>query len=345
MCPVDTEIYLVISIVEWYNYIGYVVKYTVCCIIQEDIVMNKKILLTGAICIAITALAGCGEKKDNELYNSLEKQVKHNASYIEKEQLEANLNLQSAINGSEKEFVVKLVSNANVMNKPSNDASIVGSVKSRESVLIIGNESIDGWYKVAYNGRVCYIEGAKLDRNMLVADNGNDNDGDNSNVNNGDNSRPTSTTSPKRPVSTSGTSNSSTNTSSRGEEDDDETTTRGEGTSGMEDDITSGEEDTTIGGEGTTEDNSGSEGTTPEETTSSDGDVEDTTSGEEDTSSQESSSSEQDTTHEEETTSPVESIEPSTEQSTAEDEHPSTEEQTTPQETEIVPFSYDEEAE
>lgn len=343
---VITEIHLVISIVEWYNYVDIVVEYTVCCIIQEDIVMNKKILLTGAICIAITALAGCGEKKDNELYNSLEKQVKHNVSYIEKEQLEANLNLQSAINGSEKEFVVKLVSNANVMNKPSNDASIVGSVKSRESVLIIGNESADGWYKVAYNGRVCYIEGAKLDRNMLVADNGNDNDGDNSNVNNGDNSRPTATTPPRRPVSTSSSNSSgNTNTSSRGEEDDEETTTRGEGTSGVEDDTTSGEDDTTTGGDGTTEDNSGSEGTTPEETTSSDGDVEDTTSGEEDTSSQESSSSEQDTTHEEETTSPVESIEPSTEQSTAEDEHPSTEEQTTPQETEIVPFSYDEEAE
>ncbi len=308
--------------------------------------MNKKILLTGAICIAITALAGCGEKKDNELYNSLEKQVKHNVSYIEKEQLEANLNLQSAINGSEKEFVVRLVSNANVMNKPSNDASIVGSVKSRESVLIIGNESADGWYKVAYNGRVCYIEGAKLDRNMLVADNGNDNDGDNSNVNNGEIGRPTATTPPRRPVSTSSSNSSgNTNTSSKGEEDDDETTTRGEGTSGVEDDTTSGEDDTTTGGDGTTEDNSGSEGTTPEETTSSNSDVEDTTSGEEETSSQEGSSSEQDTTHEEETTDPEETTEPSTEPSTEEETQPSTEEQTTPQETEIVPFSFDEETE
>lgn len=301
--------------------------------------MNKKILLTGAICIAFTTLIGCSEKTDNVLYNSLEKHVIHNVSYIKKEQLEVNLDLQSAISGSEKEFVVKIVSNANIMNKPSNDASIVGNVKAKESVLIIGNESIDGWYRVAYNGRICYVEGAKIDRNTLVADNGN-NDAD-SNVNNGDISRPTSTTPPRRPVSTSSNSSRNTNTSSRGEEDDDETTTRGEGTLGSEENTTSGEEDTTTGVDGTTEDNSGSEGTTPEETTSSDSDVEDTTSEEEDSSLQEGSSSEQDTTSEEETTAPIET----TEQSTVEDEHPSTEEQTTPQETEIVPFSLDEEAE
>lgn len=283
--------------------------------------MKKKILLTGAICVTMAALAGCSENKDSVLYNSLEQQVKHNVSYIDTEQVEVNLNLQSAVSGAEKEYVVKVLSNADIMNKPSKEAGIVGTVNARESVLIIGNDNIDGWYRVAYNGRICYVEGAKLDRNTLVADNGNNNN----NVNNGDNNRPTSTTPPRRPVSTSSNTTTSSNTSTSGNantstgsgENGDETTTLG-GDNTTENDTTTGEEETTTGGDGTTENNSGIEGTTSDETTSSDGSEDDTTSSEESTSSQEGSSSEQDTTQEEETTAPTESTEASTEPSTEE---------------------------
>lgn len=320
--------------------------------------MNKKILLTGAVCIAIVALAGCGEKKDNALYNSLEQQVKHNVSYIEKEQLEVNLNLQAAVNGSEKEHIVKLLSNANIMNKPSKDASIVGSVKADESVLVIGDDNINGWYRVAYNGRVCYVEGTRLDLDRYVADNDNDDRDNDNEVNNGDNRRPTTTVTPQRPISTSSSNssnsssgNNSTSSSSGVIYGDDETTTVGGDIWGTEGTTPGGEENTTLGEGDPTTGNSGIEGTTPEESTSSSGSVGDTTVGEDYTSSEENTTSQEQTTWPSEIPSdipsetptetpvetPVETPAPTPVQPT----EPSSEEQTTPQDTWIEPYIVD----
>ena len=261
--------------------------------------MKKKILLTGAMCLTITALVACSEKNDSTLYESLEKQVKHNVTNIAKDQLEANLTLQAAISGKEKELVVKVLSNANIMNKPSRESNIVGTVKAQESVLVIGNDNVGGWYKVAYNGRVCYVEGVKLDIDKAVADNsGND-------VNSGDNNRPTSTTKPQRPVNTTGNNNNNNNTDeddsnnnsnnsnnndssdsgSSGNEpsSDEENTTIGNGDIGNDDEKPSnGEEDTTPGNDNPSEGDGGNEGESSEENTTPDDSEENTTPPNED---------------------------------------------------------------
>ena len=283
----------------------------------EGLVMRKKILLSGAICLAITTLAGCGEKNSNDLYNSLEQQVKHNTSYIEKEQINVNLELQAAINGNEKEQVVKVLSNAYIMNKPSNEGTIVGSVKAKESVLVIGEDSVSGWYKVAYNGRVCYIDGKQLDTNTYVADSD-----DNIDVNNGDNVRPTTPVTLQRPVST--TSNKNNSTSSSNKKDEEETTTSkknengttssssNNGNNNNTDNGNSGDDDQGVG--------DGNDNTIPEESQTSGGDN-DTTVGD--------SSSEEETTT---PTSPTETNTPTspTETNTPTPEQPSEEETTTP---------------
>ncbi|MBQ5919209.1 MAG: hypothetical protein IIW92_11665 [Lachnospiraceae bacterium] len=275
-----------------------------------------QILLSGAICLAITTLAGCGEKNSNDLYNSLEQQVKHNTSYIEKEQINVNLELQAAINGNEKERVVKVLSNANIMNKPANEGTIVGSVKAQESVLVIGEDSVSGWYKVAYNGRVCYINGKQLDINTYVADSD-----DNIDVNNGDNVRPTTTVTLQRPVST--TSNKNNSTFSSNKKDEEETTTskkneNGTTSSSGNNDVDNGNNNTTDNGN-SGDDNQGvgdgNDNTTPEESQTSGGDNDtqnDTTVG--------------DSSSEEETTTPTSP----TETNTPTPEQPSEEETTTP---------------
>lgn len=279
--------------------------------------MRKKIIISGVICLTVAMLAGCGENSNSELYNSLEHQVKHNLSYIEKDQLEVNLNLQAAINGNEKELIVKVKSNGNIMNVPANEGTIVGTVKAKESVLVIGEDSISGWYKVAYNGRVCYIEGTKLDMNTYVADN------DDANVNDGDNSRPTTTVTPQRPVATTTNKNNSTSTTNKKDDDEDETTSSkkddttsstGNGNSGDNDQDIDDERDTTT-----------SEGTDPSE---GDSENQDNTSSSEENTTSGNDTSEQDTTEgdsssEEETTT-------SDETTTGEPESPSEEETTPP---------------
>lgn len=305
--------------------------------------MDKKIILTGAMVLSITALTACGDKKDNQLYNSLEQQVKHNVSYVDKEQIDVNLNLQAAVTGNEKENVVKLVYSANIMNKPSKESVVVGSVNAKESVLVIGNENIDGWYKVAYNGRVCYVEASKLDLDTLVVDNGDNN------VNNGQENRPTTTATPQRPVSTSSTTSasngtttgnrttSSNSTTSNKNTTSGTTTSNRNTTTGKENnsdqttsirvtierpETTSREEQTTTRPAGTTTGNGGSENITPEETTSSN-------SGNENTTPEVEKPSEEVTTPEEQTTLPRPSVEEPTETTTERRPEETREEHTT----------------
>ena len=149
--------------------------------------MRKKSLL---VCTAITVAfltAACGSGSVNsEFMNKLEAQAQHNISYIEEQQTTDKISIEASVDGSEKETIVKVLLNANIMNKPSDDGTVVGVVKKDENVLVIGLKQVGGWYKVAYNGRVCYVKGTNIDTKDLVVDNDNNN--------NNNNNRPTSTT-------------------------------------------------------------------------------------------------------------------------------------------------------
>lgn len=293
--------------------------------------MRKKIILAGTIGATMAMLVACGENNDNTLYNSLEKQVKHTTSNVDADQLNANLTLQATISGKEKELVVKVLYNANIMNKPSREASIVGSVKANESVLVIGEDSISGWYKVAYNGRVCYVEGTKLDVDRVVADNsGNSDNG----VNSGDNNRPTSTVNPQRPIGTTGNNSNNDNDNDSGGNSGDEpsgdesTTPSGGGSTG--DSGSDGEENTTSGND-STEDN----GTEEDSSSEGNGSEGDNGSSEDNGTEGDSGSSEEDTTtgnDQEDTTPPETKPEEDTTPEDTTKEDPSEEETTPPSE-------------
>ena len=231
--------------------------------------MRKKIAAIGMVAIATFAISACGSNSETtEFMDKLEEHAKHNTSYIKEEQTTTQHSIEALVNGTERETIVKVISDTNIMNRPSIDGTIVGEVKRNESVLIIGEKNTGGWYKVVYNGRVCYVKGTSLNVEELVADNG-------------DNDKPTSSVNQQSSETTDNSSEQQTTSSDSSEITSSESTSDEETTS---DDETTSEEESDI--------------TKPSET--------ETTSTEEDTSETETTSSEEDTTETETTSSETE---------------------------------------
>lgn len=233
--------------------------------------MKKKIGLVYTTALALCWMTGCSSGSvTSDFMNKLEEHARHNTSYIKAEQQSSEINMEAAVDGSEEETIVKVLTDANIMNKPSDDGTVVGQVKSDESVLLIGENSVGGWYKVAYNGRVCYVKGTSLDMQTYVADN--------DNVNNGDTNRPTTTTQAARPGNNGQTTSTNPNQSSSSQTtsyvgpshstggNQDETTTTGNqnmSSTGGSTQPSAGDETTTPSGSNP----GGEETTTPPDTT------------------------------------------------------------------------------
>lgn len=74
------------------------------------------------------------------------------------EKAEGNISLPEAeAAGTETETIKKAVRESNVMSRPAEDASSIGSVKEGEDISLIDLIEDGGWYKIDYNGRVAYI--------------------------------------------------------------------------------------------------------------------------------------------------------------------------------------------
>ena len=291
--------------------------------------MKKKIVLVCAATLSAYALAACNSGSvSSDFMNQLEEHAQLNTSYIKTEQSTTQVNMQSSIDGSEKETIVKVLSGANIMNKPSDDGTVVGSVKKNEKVLIIGEKSVGDWYKVAYNGRVCYVKGANVDVSMFVAANGNGGNGQ------------TTSTQPSIPMVIPGVneqsttpSESVTSTSGENTSSSEENTSTSEGTTSSSDEPTSSADEPTSSSEGATNPSDEPTSSTNEPTSSTDEPTspsdeptspsdEPTSSSVESTSSMEEpvSSSEENTTPVEESISSSEEKDSSTETVDSQDE-------------------------
>lgn len=169
--------------------------------------MKKKIALVCTATVVTLAAAGCNSGSvTSEFMDKLEEQVSHNTSYIKEETASTTANMEAVIDGSETENIVMVLADTSIMNKPSDEGTIVGEVKKNESVLLIGDDSTGGWYKVAYNGRVCYVKGTKLDIQTIVADTDENDTSETSTSSSDDENGETSTTVAGGQNMTSGTS-------------------------------------------------------------------------------------------------------------------------------------------
>lgn len=216
-------------------------------------IMRKKIAVISMVTIVTFGISACSSGSATaEFMDKLEEHAKHNTSYVKEEQTTVYISIEPSVEDNERETIVKVKSDTNIMNKPSIDGTIVGEVKSNESVLIIGEKNTGGWYKVAYNGRVCYVKGTSLNMNEFVVDNGNDD-------------RPTSTVEQQSSETTEDSSEQQTTSSDSSEITSSEVTSDEETT--LDDETTSEEEQSSTESSETETTLSESEGPSETETT------------------------------------------------------------------------------
>ena len=154
---------------------------------------KSKCLIYSAITLAFIT-AGCGNNTSNDqIMERLEQEVAHNAAYGGDGNGMESYNIEATIDGNEEEKILKVITDAKIMNTPSSDGTVVGQVKKDEKVIVLGESSDDGWCRLGFNGRVCYIKENSLEIETDEEEN-DEEENDESQVNNGENSRPTVTT-------------------------------------------------------------------------------------------------------------------------------------------------------
>ncbi|MBQ2744034.1 MAG: SH3 domain-containing protein [Lachnospiraceae bacterium] len=214
--------------------------------------MKKLIVLVCTVATTIFVIIGCNSGSvTSDFMDKLEEHARHNTSYIKTEQQSSQINMEAVIDGNEKENIVKVLANANIMNKPSEDGTIVGEVRTNESVLLIGEDNVGGWYKVAYNGRVCYVKGTNLDMQTQIVDKGD--------LNNGENNTPATTTRHTATTTQPGGNSEQTTTTRPGHQNQNSTTPN----KGTTSSVSNREDETTsTGGQTTTKPTSGGDSET-----------------------------------------------------------------------------------